>query len=347
MTIGERIQQYRKKLGLSQEELGQTLFVSRQTVSQWETDQTMPTVDNLLRLKELFGVSVDEILEGQTEETADDKEEEMSLEAYRMTFTEDELKARNRECLWRSLKPMLVFLLVSVFVAVQLSRTKSGFPSLFTLGASVSMFIFFLVIGIRTGKQITKENKRIVDTVYYYRVFRDRFSAEIEKNGEIMIKAIIPFSDIRSIREIGDLIVVSTQSRAFLLKTSQIPRDSAIVRLQKEIVLRTHFTRATGIWKFLSIMLCILSVAVWPLAMQIVTRDSTSATAMELSAAEVFRDSWIAYLFLPIPIASIVFGFVLKKKHFYYKKNIIFGIFSFMTLCTFGSFFLIFTPEVF
>ena len=62
MTVGQRIQEHRKKNGLSQEELGQRLLVSRQTVSLWETDQTLPTVDNLLLLKEIFGISVDELL---------------------------------------------------------------------------------------------------------------------------------------------------------------------------------------------------------------------------------------------------------------------------------------------
>ena len=41
MTVGENIQRYRKELGLSQEELGQKLFVSRQTVSLWEEDQAL------------------------------------------------------------------------------------------------------------------------------------------------------------------------------------------------------------------------------------------------------------------------------------------------------------------
>ena len=62
MTVGENIQKLRKKLGLSQEELGYKLYVSRQTVSLWEKNQTFPTVENLMRLKEIFGVSVDEIL---------------------------------------------------------------------------------------------------------------------------------------------------------------------------------------------------------------------------------------------------------------------------------------------
>ena len=59
MDIGISIQNHRKRLGLSQEELGQQLCVSRQTVSQWENGQTVPSVDNLLRLKEIFGISLD------------------------------------------------------------------------------------------------------------------------------------------------------------------------------------------------------------------------------------------------------------------------------------------------
>lgn len=43
MTVGEKIQYYRKQNGMSREELGQKLFVSRQTVSLWEMDKTLPT----------------------------------------------------------------------------------------------------------------------------------------------------------------------------------------------------------------------------------------------------------------------------------------------------------------
>ena len=70
MTVGESILKRRKELGMSQEELGQKLPVSRQTVSQWETDQTVPTIDNLMRLKEVFGISVDEILNGSSKDAA-------------------------------------------------------------------------------------------------------------------------------------------------------------------------------------------------------------------------------------------------------------------------------------
>lgn len=62
MTVGEKIQKHRKEYRMSQEELGQKLCVSRQTISQWEKDQTVPTIDNFMRLSDMFGISVDELL---------------------------------------------------------------------------------------------------------------------------------------------------------------------------------------------------------------------------------------------------------------------------------------------
>ena len=88
MTVGEKIQKYRKDLDLSQEELGQKLLVSRQTISLWEKDQTVPTIDNLIRLREIFGVSVDEILGF---ETIEQNNEILPNELYRFTFSKEEL----------------------------------------------------------------------------------------------------------------------------------------------------------------------------------------------------------------------------------------------------------------
>lgn len=65
MSVGESILNLRKSKDMSQEELAEKLCISRQTVSLWETNQTVPTIDNLLRLKDIFGVSVDKILDGE------------------------------------------------------------------------------------------------------------------------------------------------------------------------------------------------------------------------------------------------------------------------------------------
>ncbi|WP_125114720.1 helix-turn-helix domain-containing protein [Agathobaculum sp. Marseille-P7918] len=62
MTTGEKIAALRREKGLSQEALGEKLGLSRQAVSKWEADQAVPTMDNLVELSRLFGVSVDTLL---------------------------------------------------------------------------------------------------------------------------------------------------------------------------------------------------------------------------------------------------------------------------------------------
>jgi len=58
MTLGRRIQERRKQHGLSQEALGAEMGVSRQAISKWESDLTIPEIDKLIALSKLFGVSV-------------------------------------------------------------------------------------------------------------------------------------------------------------------------------------------------------------------------------------------------------------------------------------------------
>ena len=62
MTIGQRIAQERKKLGLSQEQLGERLGVSRQAIYKWESDASLPEIDKLIALSRLFSLSVGELL---------------------------------------------------------------------------------------------------------------------------------------------------------------------------------------------------------------------------------------------------------------------------------------------
>ena len=71
MTLGQRISRYRKELHISQEELGARLGVSRQAVSKWETDQSVPDVNNLLALAREFSVSVAELTETPEEPVPD------------------------------------------------------------------------------------------------------------------------------------------------------------------------------------------------------------------------------------------------------------------------------------
>ena len=63
MSLGNHLFHARKKRGLSQEEVAEKLGISRQTVSKWETDETLPDIRQSKRLAGLYGLTLDELVE--------------------------------------------------------------------------------------------------------------------------------------------------------------------------------------------------------------------------------------------------------------------------------------------
>ena len=63
MSLGNSLFQARKKNGLSQEEAAEKLGVSRQTISKWETDETLPDIRQSKRLAALYRVTLDELID--------------------------------------------------------------------------------------------------------------------------------------------------------------------------------------------------------------------------------------------------------------------------------------------
>ena len=74
-TLGRRIQEARKAAGLSQESLGERLGVSRQAVSKWEADTSVPELENLIAMSRIFGVTIGALLgvEPAAEEPAEEE----------------------------------------------------------------------------------------------------------------------------------------------------------------------------------------------------------------------------------------------------------------------------------
>ena len=68
MELGQQLKAHRKELGISQDELAEKIFVSRQSISNWENNKTYPDIHTLLLLAETFDVSLDELIKGDVEE---------------------------------------------------------------------------------------------------------------------------------------------------------------------------------------------------------------------------------------------------------------------------------------
>jgi len=75
MNIGDKILNYRKSKGYSQEDVANKLNVSRQTISKWETNQSTPDFDKIVPLCQLFGITTDELLMNKASSIKENKGE--------------------------------------------------------------------------------------------------------------------------------------------------------------------------------------------------------------------------------------------------------------------------------
>ena len=67
MELSIQIKKYRTELHLSQEELAEKVYVTRQTISNWENEKSYPDIHSLLLLSSLFNVSLDQLIKGDIE----------------------------------------------------------------------------------------------------------------------------------------------------------------------------------------------------------------------------------------------------------------------------------------
>ena len=104
MSLGERIKEQRKSSGLSQEKVAEFVGVSRQAVTKWETGQSAPSTENLFKLAEIFGTTVDILLASDEEEK--DTPAEQIYYLYKM---EQEKKREERR---KKIKKNIFFTLV-------------------------------------------------------------------------------------------------------------------------------------------------------------------------------------------------------------------------------------------
>ena len=131
MTLGQRIAQKRKELGLSQESLGEQLGVSRQAIYKWESDASLPEVEKLIALSRLFSVTVGWLL-GVEEEPRPVEEEELTPRQLAMVreITQGYLSAQPGSLSPRRKKQLLAGLLgggcclagVVLVLAIQLNQ---------------------------------------------------------------------------------------------------------------------------------------------------------------------------------------------------------------------------------
>ena len=119
--FSENLKTLRKQKGFSQEELASRLHVVRQTISKWEKNLSVPDADTLIRLAEILGESVSELLGSKIETENGNVTNDVAEQLSRIN---EQLAIKNRRSrrIWKAIAIILVvFFLISVFTMMSLS----------------------------------------------------------------------------------------------------------------------------------------------------------------------------------------------------------------------------------
>lgn len=152
MIFADKLIQLRKKAGWSQEELAEQMNVTRQSVSKWEGAQSVPDLEKMIRLSELFGVSTDYLLKDEIEtmERTDPSDKASLLRRVSMEEANDYLSVRAGVSRWKAfatfmfmLSPITLFILgaFSTAPAYRLPVNAAG-------GIGMIAFLIFNAIAI-------------------------------------------------------------------------------------------------------------------------------------------------------------------------------------------------------
>lgn len=350
MKINEKIKLCRNQLSLSQEELAKKLLVSAETISQWENGNMSPTADELIRLKEVLGISIDTLLK-------DDNTPLIARETYTFTYSEEELteihKALLRNMLKRSVLAMVFFSLIVLLVIF--TSGSSSAEGAFGVGAFVALLWMFIILWNVIKKKQKNSIPRITSGVYEYRLYDDYITMYTYRNQEETNRSKIELSQIESVQECGKYFLFVCNNLSHIVKKEVLNPQSAlyefldkyptkkIIKADKSknkgnstaIQTKPKKSREETI-KVVSVILIVLSVLPLMLISKIAELVSSviGYTSIEAMAG--------LFLFVPIPVVVIILGFITKNK----KQKIINLVFGFIIaglFCIFGSFSFIFS----
>lgn len=250
-------------------------------------------------------------------------------ESYTFQYTKEELSEITSR-LFKKNETRLIICLVLWIVLIILGFLQNDIILLIIL----SVFLVRHILRMRkvfVSKNLWKDNEeRVSQTTYTYDFYDNYFHVSIHRNGEEEKEETVNFFELNNITDIGTYLILQTTSGSFIIRKSDLNSDSILFSEYWKRQENAVPQKATGLWSALSWIFCMGSYF-----------SIYGALVVESELSQVnhlfTENMWVFFLFVPIPIASIIIGVLLKKKGLKYKKNIVAGIIMTIFLCIYGS----------
>ena len=352
MKLGDRISKKRKEKGITQEQLADIMNVSRQSVSLWENNQTIPTMDKLMQLSDVLGVSVSTLVGNELE------------------YDENVLPLARAKTLLNIniIDEMLKMYLKKMRTSTIVQAVLFGFVGLISYIVDDSANLFFLVVFIvvepilisrlfLTRKKLRdsalRDLQRDPNKEYLFDFYNDYVNISI-KSQMTDSKIRISFKDLNKVVETEHFYFLVDNGKYIPVEKSSLQGNVDTLRSLLRGNASTYESpfekidnRANGMsfkeldtLKLISTVLFVLTFFTIPLGMIVVSVYSQFVNVY--SSMSFIENIWIMIIVFPLPLASIITGLVLRKNSLKGTKNIVVGAIMGGLLIIYSSFTLIF-----
>ncbi|MBP3678388.1 MAG: hypothetical protein J6I97_08600, partial [Agathobacter sp.] len=250
-------------------------------------------------------------------------------ESYELQYTREEL-AEITNLLFKKNETRFIMCLILWFVLIIIGFSHNDIILLIIL----SIFFVRHILRMRkffASKKLWKDSEeRISQTMYSYDFYNTFFHVNIHRNGEDAKEETIYLSELKNVTDIGKYLILQTGNGSYIIRKENLNSDAILYTEYWKRQANEVPQKASGLWGALSLIFCIGSYF-----------SIYGALLVESKLSQVnhlfTENMWVFFLFVPIPIVSIIIGVFLKRKGFKYKKNIIAGITMTILLCIYGS----------
>lgn len=323
MILADKIMELRKKSGWSQEELADKLDVSRQSVSKWESAQSVPDMNRILLLSEIFGVSTDYLLKDELEEDPQrgalpPEDTDVSLKRVSLAQAQAFLQYRDTIARRISLGVLLCILSPVVLILLGTLQESGSFAITEQAAAGIGLLVLILSVGGAValfvvsgigGKQFEYLSTESIETEYgvdgFVRERRDReqgaFVAQLVCGIVLCVLSAVPIFAAMILPEAGEtaetlrygiavsLLLVIVALGVWLIVRAAIRRGSCSILLEEGDYSRANKAQQKGSQTLSAVYWGVVTAGY--LAYSFITGD--------------WQQSWIVW-----PVAGVLYGAV-------------------------------------
>lgn len=318
--LGSSLIKYREKNKLSIDDLASKLNIIPEEILMWENDESSPTVEQLIALANIYGVSLDEIV---GRKKANKKE---GYEARAYIKYDDNIYYRATNILFsKTMKGYLIVGIASIVLAF--ISLISDWDNVFPLAVFVATFTLLLRRNVKKNKNLftinSKKNSPQLESYFWF--YNDKIEV-LSNSLSGKVTHTIAKNEISLVRYDERYIYFAARGLLFIVDKKMVDGniDKIYQFFNKKIDNKNNGpkekTKKTLLITFLILPIISLFAAI------ITVFALKETTAIPEFNEIICEFAWVFFVFLPIPIASIVLGRVLHAKSFNGNNTFIVGI---------------------